>query len=617
MVILGIATEHCSSASLMVDGAIVGAIQEERLTKTKNQVAFPKKSIEELVHCHLDGKYSRIKHVVFGGALSDPYATILDRHSNFTVQQHIQENHSFWRPFFYECDTEEDREKLAARYWHIQLSQNKSLNQNHNFDFSFLKDQPWKEAVDYYSRIARPERMQALFNWQGPSTLYDHHLCHAYYAYFGVNTEHHPEKDIVFTADGWGDNKNCTVYIPDEFGRELSELASGNLNIVGRLYRFTTLILGMKPNEHEYKVMGLAPYTKSANYIDEVVEIYLKILDFVDGAFVSKAPLKESYFDLKDRLEGCRFDNIAAGLQKWSEIVTGRWMTHWIRKTGRNRVFFSGGLSMNIKANGYLLNLGDMEALYVAPSGGDETLSMGACFAHCAKDGNPKNLTSAYIGPASGGHWSDRLSETRLTAKDFEVFEGVTDEAVAAILASGEIVARCVGPAEFGARALGARSILADPRDASVVKTINDAIKNRDFWMPFTPSIMDEYTGDYLIDDKSCVSEHMTIGFDSTALARKHLPAGLHPADYSVRPQRVKRDTNNSYWTLIDAFRQRTGVAALLNTSLNLHGEPMNYTAADAARTVALSALMLLQIDNGVLLVKRSEASRISNLLAH
>tara|TARA_B100000686_G_C16782278_1_gene972767 strand:- start:38 stop:1891 length:1854 start_codon:yes stop_codon:yes gene_type:complete len=616
MVILGVATEHCSSAALMINGKIIGAIQEERLTKCKNQVAFPKKAIDELIKIHLGGDIKKIDQVVFGGTISDPYATFLDRHSNFSVKQHVQENYDFWYPYFYECCNKKERNALASNYWKEQINSNISPNKNHNFDFSFLGEKPWAETIELYSKLIRPERMATIYNWEGIPKLYDHHLCHAYYAYFGVNVDHDAENDIVFTADGWGDGRNWTVHIPDKTGQKLIELSSGNTNLVARIYRFTTLILGMKPNEHEYKVMGLAPYSNSQSHINEVISVYNDILDFENGNFISRKALKDSYFDLKKRLEGFRFDNIAAGLQSWSEQVTWKWMSYWIKKNKRSNVFFSGGLSMNIKANGYILNQSDIDKLYVAASGGDESLSIGACFAQCANTETPKQLESVYLGSKNTDHWSDRLNETSLSASDFIEVPNISNDDIAKLLENGEIIARCTGKSEFGARALGARSIIASPRNSDVVKEINDAIKNRDFWMPFTPSILEEYVSDYLVDPKGCVSESMTIGFESTPLAHQDIPAALHPADFSVRPQKVSKNLNPSYWELIEAFRKRTGISCLLNTSLNLHGEPMNYSQADAARTVAKSALNILQLSDCLIIVKCEMEERIREIIS-
>ncbi len=373
----------------------------------------------------------------------------------------------------------------------------------------------------------------------------------------------------------------------------------------------------MKPNEHEYKVMGLAPYSRSSNHIAAAERILFEALDFRDGAFVSDRPLADSYFDLKERFEGHRFDNIAAALQNWTSSVTCAWAKHWLKETNRRVLCFSGGLSMNIRLNGDLAKLPELEVLSIPASGGDETLSAGACFSDTAERRETViPIRHVYLGPtAAFEDWPARLAETDMTEGDFSILCGVTNQQIAAMLASNLIIARCTGPAEFGARALGNRSILANPRHPDNVKTINDAIKNRDFWMPFTPSILAEYANDLLENPKNIVSPFMTIGFDATDRARTLIPGTLHFADASARPQFVDKDTNPDYWSLIDSFRALTGVPALLNTSLNLHGEPMNFSVGDAVRTVALSDLQFLVLPGCRLLYKRTSALALETAL--
>ena len=135
----------------------------------------------------------------------------------------------------------------------------------------------------------------------------------------------------------------------------------------------------MKPNEHEYKVMGLSGFSNSSKYIQEIENIFFEILDFKNGKFLSKKPLKDSYFDLKTRLEGMRFDNISSALQNWTSGMIIKWAEFWIKKTKKKGIAFAGGLSMNIKANGDLLNSKNVKWLSVPPSGGDESLCIGAC----------------------------------------------------------------------------------------------------------------------------------------------------------------------------------------------------------------------------------------------
>jgi carbamoyltransferase len=366
--------------------------------------------------------------------------------------------------------------------------------------------------------------------------------------------------------------------------------------------------------------MGLSSYSKSKKHIDATERVFYEALDFRDGKFVSEQPLRDRYFDLKDRLEGHRFDHIAAALQNWTTAVTRAWVAHWLKKTERRRLCFSGGLSMNIKLNGELATMAELDDLSVPASGGDETTSIGACFmAHKQSGGVVMPLPHVYLGAVNPhdreNDWQEGIRRANASFGDFDVRDRVELHALAMLLAEGHIVARCVGPMEFGARALGNRSILADPSNPSNIKRINDAIKNRDFWMPFTPSILAERAADYLVSPKGVVSLYMTIGYQSTSLARRDLIAALHPGDFSARPQFVLRETNPEYWALISAFEKLTGIGALLNTSLNLHGDPMNATVADAARTLAFSELEFLALPGDRLLYRKSAAKALEMAL--
>lgn len=611
MIELGIAQSHSSAACLMRDGAIVGMIQEERLTKRKNQVAFPRLAIAEMIAQHLGGDAARIGRVVFAENSIDPYGIALDRYSDFSVANHVEEQHRLWRPRFYGKDVD------VGAYWRDEYLSGRFRNLDHSHDLGFIERMSWEEASAYFSDVERPAAMKRHFGWEGETATVDHHTCHAYYAYYGSTlSEARRREALVLTADAWGEGRNWSAWLPRDDG-SLENIGGGKEHAVARLYKFVTLILGMKPNEHEYKVMGLAPYSRSRRHIEATERVFFEALDFRGGQFVSDKPLKESYFDLKDRLEGHRFDNIAAALQNWTTRVTGAWAAHWLAKTGRRGVCFSGGLSMNIRANGEMLDRPEIGWLSVPASGGDESLCAGACFADRARRGEAaKPIRHVYLGGTpKAEEWAGRLGETKLSSRDFGVLERVSTREIAEMLAADFIIARCAGPAEFGARSLGNRSILANPANPENVKKINDAIKNRDFWMPFTPSILKEFAGELLENPKAVDSPFMTIGYRSRPAARTKIPGALHFADHSARPQFVDRETNPEYWALIDAFRERTGIPALLNTSLNLHGEPMNYSVADAARTVALSDLDFLVLPDDALLYKRSAFERLKSVI--
>jgi carbamoyltransferase len=612
--ILGVHCGHNSSAALMRDGAIIGAVQEERFTKRKNQVAFPVRAIQHLIDCHLAGDASRIDKVAFATLKADPTGLALARYSNFDVADHVKENYEYWRPVFYESRPND------GEYWRAMYRRGEHLNHNHNVDVEKLMSMPLAEAVPYLNSVERPAVMRRAFGWNGPFEQFDHHSCHAYYAFYGAPILRKLWDDVlILTADSWGDDCNWSAW-KVEPGGLLTVLASGSDHGVARIYRFVTLILGMKPNEHEYKVMGLSSYSKSKLHIAAAERVFFEALDFCDGNFVRERPLQDCYFDLKDRLEGHRFDNIAAALQNWATTVTRAWVAHWLKTTGKRRLCFSGGLSMNIKTNAALAEMPGLDDLSVPASGGDETTPIGACFmSQKEAGGNVKPLAHVYLGAVDPcdpeNKWEEGIHRAGVALEDFAVRRAVGIREIAQLLAEGHIVARCVGPMEFGARSLGNRSILADPSNPDNIKRINEAIKNRDFWMPFTPSILAEHAADYLVIPKGIVSPYMTIGYQSTPLARRDIVAALHPGDFSARPQFVVRETNPDYWLLISAFRELTGIGALLNTSLNLHGDPMNSTIVDAARTLALSGLEFLALPDEQLLYRKSAAKSLDAAL--
>lgn len=600
MIVLGINDGHGASAALMIGGEIVGIVQEERLTKVKNQTGFPKLAIEELVVSHLGSDFGRIDEIALGTLSLDPHMIALDHYSEFGVADWVKENHDYWKPVFY------GDPKSVENYWHNQLRTAK-LNRAHNFDFAFLERMDRAAAGKHFNEVTRLETFKLLFGREVPIRRYRHHECHAAYALYGGEMQQDERaKAVVLTADAWGDGENWAAFKADNGA--LTRLAGGADHVVARIYKFATLILGMKPNEHEYKVMGLSAYcAPTLRYVTDAAAVFFDAVDFENGKFIFPRQLRESYFDLKDRLEGHRFDNIAAGMQLWASQVTAKWAAYWLSEVKRDVLCFSGGLSMNIKLNGDLLGLPELRTLSIPASGGDESISAGACFMHAIHAGNAQPLQHAYLGRTA------ELDGSLPTG--FIAINNVGPAQLARLLSRDIIVARCAGRGEFGARSLGNRSILANPSNPDNLRRINQSVKNRDFWMPFTPSIQAEYADQYLTNPKGMFSPYMTVGFSTKPEAHSPLAAALHPADRSARPQMVRKQDNCAYWEIIEEFRKITGIAALLNTSLNLHGEPMNYTVADALRTVKNSDLWCLALPGNRLACKSQHSQAVNSAM--
>ena len=369
----------------------------------------------------------------------------------------------------------------------------------------------------------------------------------------------------------------------------------------------------MKPDMHEYKVMGLAPYANS--YETEKAYSQIKDIFQVDGYDIKfKNKPRDLYFSVIDKLS-LRFDGIAGGLQKLLEEVLCEWIVNCIKKSGKNNILFSGGVAQNIKAAKSISELEQVKNIYIAPVPGDGSLSIGGCyksyfdFLHKNNDTKDihkkiKPINNVYLGPS----YSDSIIKKSLKSIDtnkIKIIENYTTEKLVNYLIDDAIIARFSGRMEFGQRALGNRSIISSPINYSVVKKINSKIKIRDFWMPFTPTILKEYENDYLVNPKILSSPFMTMAFDTTSKFREIAPASIHPADETCRPQILEKKHNEKYYNLIQGFGNRTKVYCLLNTSLNLHGMPMVCDPDDAIFTFLKSGLDILAFDN-FLLIKKS-----------
>ncbi|MBL8669297.1 MAG: carbamoyl transferase [Alphaproteobacteria bacterium] len=427
--------------------------------------------------------------------------------------------------------------------------------------------------------------------------LADHHVCHALSVLPFLRA---PGPVLVFTLDGMGDGVCASVVILDgASARMLSQTLEPRS--IGMVYQLVTGMLGMRMNEDEYKVMGLAPYAERAACKDIEEEMARLLWVDGDGEWQAAFGITEILSaKLAELLRFRRFDHVAGALQAYLETMTCRWVSAWVRRTGIRRIACAGGVFMNVKANGAIAGLPDVEDLAVTPSAADESTAIGA-----AIHGHLASGESAPIAPAAGIYLGSRFDDGAVDraiqaagAGERYRIERPADMAgrVAALLAEGEIVARFDGAAEFGARALGNRSILAHPGRLDVVDKINQSIKQRDFWMPFAPSLMAEEAGRYVVDPKGLASPYMMVGLPATAEGQARLPAALHRADRTMRPQIVRRDWNPAFHALIAAFGRLTGTWAVLNTSFNLHGEPIVGSPEDAIRTLDRSGLRWLAL---------------------
>lgn len=576
---LAVHSGHNGSCALMKDGVIVTAVQEERFSRIKNDVGYPKRAI---AHCMKSARIS-------GKDLAGVAYTTIDLSSVFVKSKHyvnfsVRDYIDFYGEKYY---IKKLRGENCLEYLRWLRDDPQFTKQDPYYDFSYLSDEILLDPVKD-SEVFRKERARMLAAQLGiePAKVQfiDHHTCHAYYAYFG--SPFRGEPCIVITLDSFGDGRNQTVWQAE--GDRLTLLAESAQNNIAHIYKLTTLLLGMRPNEHEYKVMGLAPYAKR-RYAEKALAVVQDILRIDGMRIVHNNRPRDLFTYLREGFAAHRFDNVASAVQLFTEGLMTRLVTNIYEKTGVTKYVISGGISMNVKMNKAVMNLPFVSDLFVCGSGSDESTCIGGCYYLNRKNANNAPLKNLYLGYDIADEFNS-FDWTNLN-KEFIVRTKVGYAQVAALLAKGDVVARVAGRAEFGARALGNRSILADPSQADVVQKINDAVKKRDFWMPFALSILKDHAASYIHNPKNIDSPHMTLVFDTDPARYDAIRAGTHPADHTVRLQFVMCQDDSDMYQIIEAFFKTTGVPAVLNTSFNLHGEPIVNSIADAVRTFRASGL--------------------------
>jgi carbamoyltransferase len=572
MIVLGISETHCATAAILRDGRVVGCASEERFSRLKNDAGYPRRAVDALL-AELGMTAADIDVVALAGA----------RAASREWLNRVLHDEAYARDYYGVAWPSPQRalakkmRKLGARVGVMDPARGK---------FGI----PQTERLGFVTaHLGRPaERIQCL----------DHHACHAAAAYFGGGFG--GRDALVLTNDNSGDGLCATA--STGHGLELSrhEASSSAPGSVGAFYSFITLALGMKFGEHEYKVMGLAPYAPE-RYAERAERALAEVFGLDPSRparFHWKKP-GERYALLLRATVGLRFDWVAAGAQRLLERVLLDWARLMQGRYPGGRVALGGGVFMNVKANMLLGQEDWVEDLFAFPSCGDESNAVGAAYlgylSECRRRGvaaAPAPFGPAYLGPAVTDEQAEAVIRERdLHARYKVAFHDRIEERVAELLVTDGVVARCAGRMEFGARALGNRSILANPGDPKVVGLINRMIKNRDFWMPFAPTVLAERAGEYLVNPKRLASPYMMLAMPTTAAGRAALPAAIHPQDATARPQILEESWNPEYHALIREFERRTGVGAVLNTSFNLHGEPIVASAGDAVDTFERSGL--------------------------
>jgi carbamoyltransferase len=546
---------HDTSAALLEDGKVVFAATEERFSRIKKDRSFPRLAIQAAL-AHAGIRFQDLDAVAFGW--NRPGVTPL-----YTMR--------------------------AALRGHIRPSR------------GYTAMQLLAAAREVHSGNG----MRALERSFGPiprEKVYyiDHHESHAWSAYALSGLD----DTLVIVMDGRGADAGTTIY-HGKNGR-LKRLQTYKWpNSLGVFYESFTDLLGFERHNDEWKVMGLAAYGAPtydlSPYLSTTPDGYRvngRVLcgeDFNDISY-----LEERFGPRRNPEEQITDDdrNLAASVQHATEQAIFSVVRHGLRLTGARSLCLAGGVAMNSKANGRLLASGLIDRIFVQPAATDDGAALGAALGVYAARRQPvprSTLDDVYLGPQfADDDIAAVLAAYKLPARPLANVAAVTAD----LLAKGQIVGWFQGRMEFGPRALGNRSILADPRTVAMRDRVNECVKFREGWRPFAPSTLAERAVEFFTP--VAPSPFMILTFDVLEHQRSMIPAVTH-ADNTARVQTVRREQNPCYYELIEAFGELTGVPVVMNTSFNLRGEPIVCTPKDAIRTFYSSGLDFLVLGSYLL----------------
>jgi carbamoyltransferase len=590
MRILGVSAYYHDSAAALVDGGcVVAAAQEERFTRAKHDPSFPRNAIEYCLR-EASTRLEEVDYVVFYDKPFLKFERLLETY--VAMAPRGVRSFSTAMPLWL-------REKL--------------------FQKSLLRRELTKFSAD--------------FNWKDRLLFCEHHLSHAASAFFPSPFQ----EAAVLTVDGVG-----------EWATTSAAIGSGNrLDIfqeihfphsLGLLYSAFTYYIGFKVNSGEYKVMGLAPYGEpvfAKRILDEIIDLKsdgsfhldMSYFDYCAGLTMTNEKFSRLFGEpvrAPDQKLTSFHMNVAASIQAVLEEALLRLTRSLAKKTKARNLCLAGGVAYNCVANSKVLRDGNFENVWIQPAAGDAGGAVGAALAalHLYKN-YPREVMDCdrMAGALLGPSYSQMEIEQRLTEMGAR-FSVINDDSVAELtacaLARQEVVGWFQGRMEFGPRALGARSILADPRSPLMQRDLNLKIKFRESFRPFAPAVLREDASDwfeletdspYMLftaavrnDRRRIVSydDQIATGFEKLSIVRSDLPAITH-VDYSARLQTVNENINPAFRRLLERFKQKTGCPVLINTSFNVRGEPIVCTPDDAFRCFMGNGLDLLVIGNCIL----------------
>jgi len=584
MKILGISPlDKDATASIVEDGKVIFAAGEERFSRIKQQDGFPLQSIETALS-YTNTKIDEIDRVV--------YPFMLARDEQKLIQKNLEAEEVFLQEF--------DRADLSVNLSAARQKVPTRSGQIHGLTSANekMKKSVFHDAFYYlasnHTQFARRAALKGSQNWAEQARVsfvrwqrdlehgleqlglkaklhrMEHHLTHAANSYFASGYD----EALCVTLDGYGTGLAGSVSLAkDGVIRRLDGIKYPNS--LGTMYEQVTSSLGYKPSRHEGKIVGLAAYGDPSILSD----ILLSRIQQTAGHF----QIYESNNIYFSRYLAAHFPKIdvAAAYQRVLEIVATNYVRYWVEKTGADTVVLSGGVTANVKLNQRIFEIGAVKQIFVYPNMGDGGCGTGAALHHSLSGTTKPTISDTYFGP----DYSENELEKELHKAGLK-FDRPNDLAVqvANLIHRGKVVARFDGRMEYGPRALGNRSILYHAREPEVNQWLNKRLGRTEF-MPFAPVTLYESREKYYHNIKGAehTAEFMTITFDCTEQMKRDCPAAVH-VDDTARPQLIRREVNPGYYDIIKEYEKLSGISSLINTSFNMHEEPIVCTPRDAIR---------------------------------
>ncbi len=544
---------HESAVGVVVDGVLVAAAAEERFSRVKNDGGFPHRALEDVLR-RAGLVAAEIDHVAYAAL---PFS-----------RERLRDLTGWAQNVAYVARASD---RAAHKLRHLA-----------NYTRNLVLHNEWESWGGTERRIRRE-----LASWGLADRLVhvDHHLAHVASAYYTSGFD----RCLCVSLDGYGSGQAGSFYL-GEGGRLRLLAAIPYPHSLGTFYRRVTQALGFKPNRHEGKIVGLAAFGDPDKLYAQVRSRF----DLEHEDYYRFKSSQDPHWERRLVADNDRAD-VAAAYQRVLEDVATLYVQKWVRRTGVSRVACAGGVFANVKLNQRIMELPEVEQLFVFPAMSDGGVGVGAALALTAdlRGLVPRALPDVYLGPRYG----EAEIEAALTASGLRYSRPARiEDAVAELLVANKVVARFDGAMEFGPRALGNRSILYPAVEPSVNKWLNERLGRTEF-MPFAPVTLDDhaaarYTG---IDKVRHAAQFMTVTTDCTPLMRRESPAAVH-VDGTARPQLVSDATNPSMAAILRRYHELTGIPTLINTSFNMHEEPIVCSPADAIRAFQDGRLEVLAL---------------------